>query len=112
MNYGKRQFAAFDLDRIKPLGWLKNQLDLQAGGLSGYLGEVFPDVGRSSSWLGGPGESWERGPYYTDGILPLAILSKNTRVFEIAKSFIDWSLNSQMLKAFDLRRTGTGGHGW
>lgn len=100
MNYGKRQFAVFDLDRIKPLGWLKNQLDLQAGGLSGYLGEVFPDVGRSSSWLGGPGESWERGPYYTDGILPLAILSKNTRVFEIAKSFIDWSLNSQNAEGF------------
>ncbi|MDD2431565.1 MAG: hypothetical protein PHC96_07725, partial [Firmicutes bacterium] len=78
MEPKRSQFTTFSLDKIKPLGWLKNQLDLQAGGLSGYLGEVFPDVGKDSSWLGGLGESWERGPYYLDGVLPLAVITKNT----------------------------------
>ncbi|MDD4263417.1 MAG: glycoside hydrolase family 127 protein [Firmicutes bacterium] len=100
MEPKRSQFATFSLDKIKPLGWLKNQLDLQAGGLSGYLGEVFPDVGKDSSWLGGLGESWERGPYYLDGVLPLAVITKNTRLYDIANSFVSWSLESQTSDGF------------
>ena len=48
----KARFSPLPLDAIKPSGWLKNQLDLQASGLSGFLPEVFKDVGK---WLAGRG---------------------------------------------------------
>src|SRR5690348_8943630 len=46
---------------IKPSGWLRRQLEIQASGLGGRLDEVWEDVGPKSGWLGGDGESWERG---------------------------------------------------
>ncbi len=39
----------------------------QAAGLTGHLDEFWNDVGPNSGWLGGTGESWERGPYYLEG---------------------------------------------
>ncbi len=48
------------LGSIRPEGWLREQLRLQADGLTGRLEEVWPDVGADSAWLGGQGEDWER----------------------------------------------------
>ena len=62
------------LGSIRPAGWLREQLLIQARGLSGHLDETWADVGPDSGWLGGGGESWERGPYYLDGLIPLAYL--------------------------------------
>src|SRR5262245_66410946 len=60
------------LGAIKPAGWLRRQLEIQAGGLSGHLDEFWPDVAESS-WIGGKAEGWERGPYWLDGFIPLAV---------------------------------------
>jgi len=56
---------------IRPAGWLRDQLRTQASGLSGYLDEFWPDV-RDSGWIGGAAEGWERGPYWLDGLVPMA----------------------------------------
>ena len=56
-------FNLLPLTSVKPTGWLLRQLRIQANGLSGHLDEFWPDVGPNSGWLGGTGESWERGPY-------------------------------------------------
>lgn len=69
-----RAFESFPLGAIRPRGWLLNQLKIQANGLTGHLEEIWPDVGPNSQWLGGTGEGWERGPYYADGLVPLAFL--------------------------------------
>ena len=61
--------------RVMPKGWLLEQLRLQAKGLSGHLDEFWPDLGPESAWLGGNGEGWERGPYFLDGLVPLAYLT-------------------------------------
>lgn len=73
-------------------GWLKRQLRIQANGLSGHLDEIWPDVGPKSGWLGGAGESWERGPYYLDGLLPLAWQLNDDVLKAKARRFIEWTL--------------------
>ena len=66
------------LGTVMPKGWLLDQLKLQAAGLSGHLDEFWPDLGPTTAWLGGSGEGWERGPYFLDGLVPLAYLTKDT----------------------------------
>lgn len=80
---------------IRPAGWLRAQLQIQANGLSGHLDETWPDVGPNSGWLGGKGESWERGPYFLDGLVPLAWLLDDPRLKAKAQRFIDWTLENQ-----------------
>lgn len=78
-----RAFAPLPLGAIKPRGWLLNQLRIQARGLTGHLDEFWPDL-VNSQWLGGTGEGWERGPYYADGLIPLAYTLGDERL--IAKA--------------------------
>ncbi len=87
-------YQALPLGAIKPKGWLKNQLQIQADGLTGHLGEFWPSVNSNSGWLGGTGESWERGPYYLDGLLPLAYLLDDPILLEKVKPWVEWTLNS------------------
>ncbi len=88
-------FTLLPLGSIKPSGWLKNQLRIQADGLSGHLDETWADVGPNSGWLGGSGESWERGPYFLDGLIPLAWLLDDVRLKSKAQKYIDWTLTHQ-----------------
>jgi hypothetical protein len=88
-------FTLLKLGEVRPTGWLRRQLRIQADGLSGHLDEFWPDVGPESGWLGGSGESWERGPYFVDGILPLALQLDDVALKAKAMRFIDWTLNNQ-----------------
>lgn len=67
------------LGSIRPRGWLARQLRIQADGLSGHLDEFWPDVAESG-WIGGSAEGWERGPYWLDGVVPLAYLLDDERL--------------------------------
>lgn len=89
------QFHQFPSGAITPKGWLKSQLQIQAAGLGGKLDEIWPDVGPNSGWLGGAGESWERGPYFLDGLLSLAWQLDDAVLKAKAQRFIDWTLSSQ-----------------
>ena len=88
-------FSMLPLGAIKPQGWLKKQLRIQADGLSGHLPEFWPDLGPNSGWLGGTGEAWERGPYYMDGLIPLAFLTEDPKLIESAKKWVGWTLDNQ-----------------
>jgi hypothetical protein len=83
------------LGSIEPLGWLRKQLEIQSAGMTGHLDEVWPDVSYTSGWLGGSGESWERGPYYLDGLLPLAYLLQDKKLIAKVQPWIEWTLASQ-----------------
>lgn len=87
-------FAHLPLGAVRPTGWLQDQLRIQSEGLTGHLGEVWPDCGPRSAWRGGDGEAWERGPYYLDGLVPLAHLLDLPRLLHIAEPFIEWILGS------------------
>lgn len=88
-------FQTLRLTSVKPRGWLLNELKLQANGLSGHLDEFWPDLGPNSGWLGGAGESWERGPYFLDGLVPLAFLTENPTLIAKVKKWLDWTLDHQ-----------------
>ena len=88
-------FYFLPLGSIRPRGWLQGQLQIQASGLSGHLDETWADVGSNSGWLGGTGESWERGPYYLDGLVPLAYLLDDARLKAKAQKYIAWVLDHQ-----------------
>jgi hypothetical protein len=88
-------FYLLPLGSIRPTGWLRQQLQIQANGLSGHLDETWPDVGPNSGWLGGTGESWERGPYFLDGLIPLAYLLDDATLKSKTRKYIDWTLNHQ-----------------
>src|SRR3546814_1764334 len=63
------------LGAIRPGGWLKEQLQRMKTGLTGHLDQKYASVvGSRNAWLGGDGDAWERGPYWIDGLLPLAYI--------------------------------------
>jgi hypothetical protein len=90
----QRVFNPLPLGSIEPLGWLRDQLEIQANGLGGHLDEVWADVGPNSGWLGGMGESWERGPYFLDGLTPLAWQLNSPFLKQKAQRFFDWTLDN------------------
>ncbi len=91
----KSSFYPLPLTSVRPRGWLLKQLEIQANGLSGHLDEFWPDVGPESGWLGGNGESWERGPYFLDGLVPLAYLLQDERLIAKSRKWVNWTLENQ-----------------
>ena len=93
-------FYELPLGAVKARGWLHQQLQLQASGLTGHLDELWDDVGPDSGWLGGAGENWERGPYYLDGLLPLAHLLEDSVLLSKVRHWVEWMLTSQRPDGF------------
>ena len=83
------------LGSIHPTGWLRDQCRVQANGLTGHLEEFWPDLGPDNMWLGGSQEGWERGPYYLDGLVPLAHLLHDERLLAMAQKWLDSILSMQ-----------------
>ncbi len=79
---------------LKPEGWLRRQLEIQAEGLSGNLHKIWPDI-RDSAWIGGNREGWERVPYWLDGFIPLAYLLENEELIATAKKYIEAIVSAQ-----------------
>ncbi len=79
---------------LKPSGWLRRQLEIQAEGLSGNLHKIWPDI-RCSGWIGGDREGWERVPYWLDGFIPLAYLLEDEELISTAKRYIDAIVGAQ-----------------
>jgi uncharacterized protein len=79
---------------IRPSGWLLNQLRIQADGLTGHLDEFWPDIA-DSGWIGGKGEGWERGPYWLDGLVPLAFLLEDDKLKQKVQHWMDYILKHQ-----------------
>lgn len=82
--YNPAVYRKFTTNEIKPCGWLKRQLEIQAEGLSGNLYKIWPDI-RDSSYIGGTIDSWERVPYWLDGFIPLAYLLEDEEKIAVAK---------------------------
>ena len=89
------QLTELPLGSIQPEGWLRDQLRVQAEGLTARLHDVWPDVGDGCAWLGGDGDGWERAPYYLDGLIPLAWALDDAEMKALAQRYVEWILGSQ-----------------
>jgi len=105
--------ARLPMGAVKPAGWLKRQLDLQAAGFHGHLTEISSFLKKeNNSWLSptGVGErGWEEVPYWLKGYLGCAILTHDPRMLAEAKIWIEGALNSQQADGWfgpDKGRTG------
>jgi len=83
-----KKWHFYTTNELKPAGWMKRQLQIQAHGLSGHLDKIWPDI-RDSAWIGGDREGWERVPYWLDGFIPLAYLLEDEDMIVRAKRYID-----------------------
>ncbi len=107
-NYGNNRpplvtkpYVALPIGNIKPAGWLEEQLDRMVTGLTGHLDTIYEQVmGPRNGWLGGDGDVWERGPYWLDGLLPLAYITENKQLIDKVQPWIEWTLASQQLNGY------------
>jgi len=83
-----------DPRKVRPTGWLLQQLQIQAKGMTGNLDKIWPDV-RESAWIGGNKEGWERVPYWLDGFIPMAYLLDDADMKQRADSYMEAILKFQ-----------------
>lgn len=89
-------YMELPLGAIQPKGWLLDMLIRQKNGATGQLDELYPQVmGKRNGWLGGDGDQWERGPYWIDGLLPLAYILHDQALIDKVKPWIEWAIQSQ-----------------
>ncbi|MGK7394741.1 MAG: beta-L-arabinofuranosidase domain-containing protein [Candidatus Cyclobacteriaceae bacterium M3_2C_046] len=91
-----KSYLILPLGHIKPEGWLLQQLEIMRDGLTGNLDQKYSMVvGARNGWLGGDGDGWERGPYWIDGLLPLAYILNDDSLKQKVQPWIEWSLQNQ-----------------
>lgn len=94
-------YQELPLGAIKPQGWLREMLVRQKTGATGQLDRLYPLVmNERNGWLGGDGDQWERGPYWIDGLLPLAYLLDDKELIAKAKPWVEWALKSQQADGY------------
>ncbi|MDH6305175.1 hypothetical protein M2459_002272 [Parabacteroides sp. PF5-5] len=92
----RKPYIELPLGSIKAKGWLQEMLERQRSGATSQMDILYPSVmGDRNGWLGGDGDQWERGPYWIDGLLPLAYLLDDGKLKEKVQPWIEWTLNSQ-----------------
>ena len=94
-------YLELPLGSIKPKGWLLEMLVRQRNGATGNLDKLYPAVmNQRNGWLGGDGDQWERGPYWIDGLLPLAYILQDKALIAKVKPWIEWAIKSQQSNGY------------
>ncbi|MFN8257413.1 MAG: glycoside hydrolase family 127 protein [Bacteroidales bacterium] len=92
----EKPYIQLPIGAIQPRGMLLKMLELQRDGLTGHLDSIYSVVcGPNNGWLGGAGDCWERGPYWIDGLIPLAYILNDKDLKEKAQKWIEWSIKNQ-----------------
>lgn len=92
----EQPYVALPLGAIQPEGMLKKMLEIQRDGLTGHLDELYNVVcGDNNGWLGGTGDGWERGPYWIDGLTPLAYILNDELLKKKVQKWVEWSIQNQ-----------------
>ncbi|MHA4844823.1 beta-L-arabinofuranosidase domain-containing protein [Flavitalea antarctica] len=93
----RKPYLPLPFGAIKPKGWLHQTLLTMKNGMCGQLDSLYPSVlGKRNGWLGGDGDVWERGPYWLDGLAPLAFILNDKILLAKLKPWIEWSIANQL----------------
>lgn len=90
-------YQSLPLGAIKPRGWFKDQLQLEAAGLAGNLYDFYRFV-HDSMWIGGSTEYsvlHESSPYWFNGVVSLAFGLDDTRLQGQVYDYMDYVLDHQ-----------------
>lgn len=97
----RKPYIELPLGSIEPKGWLLEMLERQRKGATSRMDVLYPEVmGPRNGWLGGDGDQWERGPYWIDGLLPLAYILDDKELKKKVQPWIEWCLKSQREDGF------------
>jgi DUF1680 family protein len=94
------QYSEIPLGQITPTNWLKQQSDILKNGSTGHLDEFHKKIQVDNGWLGGKGDDWEETPYWLDGALPLAYITKDPTLIQKVNKYVQWTLNTQRPSGF------------
>jgi hypothetical protein len=91
-------YLKLPLGAIKPAGWLRKQLELEASGFVGHLDEVSEFLKKeNSAWLSPTGQGnngWEELPYWLRGYGDLGYVLGDERVVREARVWLEGALAS------------------
>lgn len=81
---------------VTPTGWLKDELNVVASGLMGYLPHFWPDIA-NSSFIGGKADGGlhERAPYWLNGLVPASFLTNDENLVALRTSYISYIIANQ-----------------
>ena len=82
----QKDYIELPLGAIRAEGWMQEQLVRMKEGMTGHLDKVYEPV---------MGARNERGPYWIDGLLPLAYILNDEALKEKIKPWVEWTLASQ-----------------
>jgi DUF1680 family protein len=92
-------FIKLPIGSIRPEGWLRKQLELEADGFVGHLEEISKWTKfQQSAWANPKGEGrfgWEELPYWLKGFVDLGYVLQDSRIIESSKKWIEAILSSQ-----------------
>lgn len=96
-----KPYMELPLGAVKAQGWLEDQLVRMKNGMTGNLDVLYEKVmGPRNGWLGGDGDVWERGPYWIDGLLPLAYILDDDGLKQKVQPWVEWVLASQQADGY------------
>jgi hypothetical protein len=90
-----KPYIELPIGAVRPKGWMEEQMKRMADGMTGHMDAIYEKVmGPRNGWLGGDGDVWERGPYWIDGLLPLAYILDDKALIGKVRPWIEWTLAS------------------
>jgi len=92
-------FMKLPIGAIKPQGWVRRQLELEADGFTGHLLEISRFLKKeNNAWLSTKGQGhspWEEVPYWLKGFNNLGYVLGDKRIIDEAQTWIEATIASQ-----------------
>ncbi|KAJ7630349.1 hypothetical protein FB45DRAFT_1003492 [Roridomyces roridus] len=92
-----KKYLSIPLGRIRPTGWLEDQIQVQTNGLAGHEHEFYDYVSQTD-WTGGDSfysTAEEAGSYWFNGMVPNGVLANNSEIMAKTASFLEYVLDHQ-----------------
>jgi hypothetical protein len=97
-------YIRLPLGSVRPQGWLLKQLQLQADGFHGHLGEISSFLHKKdNAWLDPSGKGgcyWEEVPYWLRGYAATAFLLDDPKMVSEAKAWLEPSIIGQRASGY------------